>query len=135
MPKAVSGLLTETMQYLLDHPEDHDPKAYFDCGTPSCFAGHAIFLAGKYQSYLTSGWATLNYARCLLGISYDDARLLFHDTNSLEKLGLLVKDLENGEELHHKWEIGYSRGGNPLGQVQPRVTVNEDIAEKDEKDS
>lgn len=100
-------LLQETMQFINDHPEKHRQSSYFDCGTPLCFAGWAIVLAGYTEEQAVTwpahwaselcaiGWFAAN----LLGLTGAEAWTLFNAGNTRQMLDLMVKDLANGDEL------------------------------------
>lgn len=105
-------LLEATMQHILDHPNSHDQGRYFNsCGTPSCFAGWAIHLAGyRYtdgvrvcQISPTGDGKALAadgvFAAQLLGIDLVNAWRLFNAGNTRSMLELMVKDLVNGDDL------------------------------------
>jgi hypothetical protein len=110
-------LLERTMQYIEDHPEEHYQGMWFmktECGTTACFAGWACLLSGLTPDFTQRPYNFTDrssyyvkdderwvkpIATELLGVSEDDAEILFHSANSLDELKLMVKDLLNGEHL------------------------------------
>jgi hypothetical protein len=109
-------LLERTMQYIEDHPEEHDQTMWFvqtPCGTTACFAGWACVLSGLKPDFTIQ--APFNYrpdityhvegtdewvkpvAQKLLGLTHYDADTLFDASNTVEELKMYVKDLLNGE--------------------------------------
>lgn len=109
-------LLERTMQHISDHPENHAQEMWFsenDCGTAACFAGWACLLsgleavnAGCRSAEVTTphgvhGVAAVE-AKKLLGITHDEADIIFDANNSADMLRLMVKDLANGDDLGSK---------------------------------
>lgn len=94
------ALLEQTMQYLQDHPGQHDQTEYFNtCGTPSCYAGWAIHLAGYNESDARCETVPAIFAAQLLGLTQEESDYMFAGANTREMLALMVKDLVNGDEL------------------------------------
>ncbi len=100
-------LLQETMQFILDHPDKHDQARYYtSCGTPSCYAGWALHLAGWSNRWLGFQSPDGSYhdvdareAACMaLGITEVESRLLFSTGTTVLELEILVKRLVNGED-------------------------------------
>jgi hypothetical protein len=105
------------MQYIEDHPEEHNQGMWFTktaCGTAACFAGTACILSGMKPDFSVRehNYGNISYyvqedrarwvkpiATDLLGISEEDSEVLFHAHNTVEELKLYVKDLLNGEHL------------------------------------
>lgn len=114
------ALIEQTMQHLLDHPEDHNQSAVFnECGTPACFVGWAMYFSGitaeNVDDYLETttctGWAAEH-----LGIDVVDAGKIFRGTNTLPMLHLMVKDLLNGDGLQthdHYFKEAHPNGLTP----------------------
>jgi hypothetical protein len=106
-------LLQQTMQYIKDHPEQHDQSEYWDygCQTPSCFAGWALHFNGvTWKEYVKRNKSTHIWASEVLGLTDDEAYVLFHDGNTRRMLELMTKDLVNGDELlprREYWEMIY----------------------------
>jgi len=103
-------LLEKTMQFILDHPEQHDQSAW--CGTPQCFAGWAATLTGWAK---VAGWDV--YVRRgdreervsvvaaeELGLTEREANVLFNGGNDVSELQMMVKDLLNGDTLRSAQE-------------------------------
>ena len=87
-------------KYLVVEPERYDQRNYFhemlgdvqydgsdayDCDTPACVAGHAIFLFGtaEEKEWINSdpfckGWRTEETAQQLLELNFEDAKDLFY---------------------------------------------------------
>lgn len=133
MPERNVELLERTMQYIVDHPEAHKQHRWFaraDCGTAACYAGWACLLSG-YKVEDIKGPHSFNLvapdgaevplavlevdehrpgvskeARDLLGLTFDEAEMLFEATNTVGMLRLMVKDLVNGDDLRdsHEYE-------------------------------
>ncbi len=119
-------LLESTMQYIKDHPEGHD-QTVWTCETGACFAGHAVLRNGYRASTRIDMWGNRipvngvviddkgehrpvdRTAQRLLGLSDEDADIMFSAYNTADQLELMVKDLANGEELHGNWvrEVEY----------------------------
>lgn len=92
------------MQHIVDHPEQHDQTVYVnDCGTAFCFAGTAAMLSGWniVQIRHRPIWAFEE----LLGLTSDEADILFDSINTVAALQLMVKDLVNDQQLsdHDKY--------------------------------
>ena len=98
MPERNIELLQQTMQHILDHPEQHDQTIWMnECRTVACFAGWTCLLSGQVSSY----WVFIpNRAIDLLGLTEDEANILFSERNTIPQLQLMVKDLVNGDELN-----------------------------------
>lgn len=106
------ALLQKTMQYIKDHPYAHDqwmiinPGPYyedcsaFECGSTACFIGWAALLAG---------WTTRQVDACetpirsigvdILGLTRQEAGILFYGGNTVDDLELMVKELVDGNEI------------------------------------
>lgn len=95
-------LLQRTMQYIKDHPNQHDQYDYWTtCGTPSCFAGWALHLNGITRQQVCDHpyFMTGEYAASVLGLTCDEKLWLFSPVNTIPMLELMVKDLVNGDEM------------------------------------
>lgn len=106
MTQRNTELLQQTMQFIKDHPEQHDQASYWtNCGTPSCFAGWALHLNGvtQRQVYNHPFFNTANYAATVLGLTASERINLFCPGNTVPMLELMVKDLVNGDALR-SWE-------------------------------
>lgn len=96
-------LLQQTMQYILDHPKEHDQSAFVNtCGTAACFAGRAALLSGWTVHQIT--WAPMwAEGAALLGLTLDEAMVLFAINNTVPMMELMVKDLVNGDPLRRQY--------------------------------
>lgn len=109
-------LIERVMEYILDHPRQHQQGAWIsECGTAACFAGWTCLLSGfeqlrnsaghLYDSLIVDdsdpdGWAEIpRKAEELLGLTEDEAGILFHPTNTQTMLKRMVGDLVNGTPL------------------------------------
>jgi len=114
-------LLQQTMQFIDDHPEQHDQSSFgyqTECGTFACFAGWACMLSGEVTWLMQPGFKGLRTregrlkrvltreglpasaaAQELLGLDDHEAGILFGPHNTREALKLMVKDLVNGDTL------------------------------------
>lgn len=120
MPERNVELLQQTMQYIKDHPEQHMQDIWVTdfalCGTAACFAGWASLLDGMSAIKLLrlsegieavripgegGRWrsAVSIHASSILGLTREEADILFGGTNTTPTLELMVKDLVNGDEL------------------------------------
>lgn len=105
MPERNVELIERTWQHLVDHPESHDqgvvwntlPEDPVDCGTVGCFVGWAMHFDGRENYWDIEGLST-DWAIRRLGVTSGEALTIFHEDNTLGMLGLMVKDLLNGEE-------------------------------------
>jgi hypothetical protein len=92
-------LLQETMQYIKDHPQQHDQSVWMnECGTAGCFLGWAAILSGKPLDWIKYNIGYAAGAK-LLGLTRVEANILFASGNTRPMLELMVKDLVNGDEL------------------------------------
>lgn len=128
------ALLRETLQYIKEHPQQWNQEVWFtwkdangnrlfdaievefeevnSCNSAFCFAGHAALKSGfgkppkdsnrvwEYDGVEVSEWATDK-----LGLTWDQADVLFSSSNTMEDLELIVNAiLENpnigGDELY-----------------------------------
>lgn len=94
-------LLQQTMQYINDHPWQHDQNVFAienECGTAACFAGWGAMLSGwtVRQIHASVMWAV---GARLFGLTQLEAERLFRYDNAIPVLELMVKDLVNGDEL------------------------------------
>lgn len=93
-------LLQQVMQYIDDHPEQHDQKIWYikskSCGTSGCFAGWACALSGQSVRNFHRIEAI---ATAALDLHPYEAGKLFHSKNTRDMLRLMVKDLINGDQL------------------------------------
>lgn len=99
-------LLQQVMQYIDDHPKQHDQSDWYrenECGTTACFAGWACILTGHNISASTNVRDT---AIAALGLTSSEAWKLFFATNTRDTLRLMVKDLVNGDELLYPDQYG-----------------------------
>jgi hypothetical protein len=106
-----------TMRYIQDHPDRHN-QAEWICGTGGCYAGLTCLLSG-WKSFLGTELVYKNadeydcdtsqlrevqeVARGILGIDLLDSMILFHGSNTVDKLMGMSKDLMNGEPLALHW--------------------------------
>lgn len=113
-------LLEKTMQHIKDNPDQHMQSTWCNpaggafnhsCETTACFAGWAMILSGKYKAHQVEELSAKSQevAAELLGISWEEACLMFAPARSRVELELMVKDLLNGERLkddpnHYYWE-------------------------------
>jgi hypothetical protein len=86
------------MQYIKDHPEQHD-QSVFACGTSACFAGWAAILSGWSARDVQRNWNMWATGAELLGIDAHSAAFLFAPWNTISMLESMVQDLVNGDEL------------------------------------
>lgn len=106
-------LLEKTMQYIKDHPHDHNQGEWW-CGTTGCFFGWAVHLSGleleKDWTVITPGQWAGNFlpetAAELLGLTQDEAATLSNGGNTIAMLELMVKDLVNGDKLKDQRHYG-----------------------------
>lgn len=95
-------LLQRTMQYINDHPEQHNQERWVNiCGTSACFAGWAAIFSGMSVEEIWDVNDMYQVGAKLLDIRYLDANVLFAPTNTRAMLELMVKDLVNGERLQY----------------------------------
>lgn len=122
-------LLEKTMQYIEDHPEQHEQSLWLSqatpgCATAACFAGWACLLDGyeavAWERWYRAGIDLISFnvrksdslvnshprelGQALLGLSDADAWVLFYGTNTLDQLKLMTKHLSNGLALADQWE-------------------------------
>jgi hypothetical protein len=106
-------LLERVMQHITDHPEQHNQHIWAnECGTSGCFAGWSALLSG--WNVLRRGFAldvfvareddprevhVQQLAIELLGLTSDEADVLFDEFNTPDMLQRMVKDLVNGDRL------------------------------------
>lgn len=126
MPERNIEALEGTMQYILDHPEEHN-QSMWTCGTAMCFAGHATHLYGPEMGWecgrillRVNGceeWSkgdsvadTPRLARQVLGLTQAESDMLFEANNTRAQLQLMVKDLVNGDELRTYSEYAREAG-------------------------
>jgi hypothetical protein len=99
-------LLQATMQQILDNPEQHDQMSFVDenaCGTTACFAGWAALLSGWSVRQIRLANCMYSVGAKLLGLTDDEASILFYSSNSRAALELMVRDLVNGDELRSSY--------------------------------
>lgn len=103
------ALIEQVWQYIQDHPRQHRQNSWFSansCGTTACFAGWATLLSG----YKTVGVSLVRrpggdrlyvseVARDLLGLTFEEGKVLFAGSNGRPMMALMVKDLLNGADL------------------------------------
>jgi hypothetical protein len=106
MPKRNLELIDKVWQHIQDHPEQHQQSAWIDigsCGTAACFAGHTLLMSGYSPSdimeLLNHDGGVRKPAAKLLGLTRMECATLFRGDNTTAMLGLMVKDLQNGEKL------------------------------------
>lgn len=120
MPERNVALLEATLQQIKDHPDQHFQAVWAikrDCGTAMCFAGWANHLSGWQPVDWYTGVGFGEYARSqifakdgeeifaghlasrLLGLTTEEADILFHAENTVAMLERMVKDLANGQQL------------------------------------
>ena len=103
-------LLEKVWRHIEDHPESHYQQIWMNtCGTAGCFAGWACALAeGVVNDFQKPSWTTLldgkwlhveDAATKLLGITNEEGEIMFAGTNTREQLGLMVKDLIDGNDI------------------------------------
>lgn len=100
-------LLESVMRHVLDHPDKHDQGKWV-CGSKACFAGHALLMSGysrkkidKLAGQFGSGYRKLVVIAAAdeLGLTLEEASVLFSIRNTVPDLQLMVKALVNGEVL------------------------------------
>jgi len=76
MPELNVELFDETLQHVIDHPEQHDQTSWrSECGTTCCFAGRAVALAGARwvrEEYTAQQLGTSDQRRAYLFAEEDD---------------------------------------------------------------
>ena len=97
-------LLQQTMQHILDHPEQHNQGSWVkvnSCGTAACFAGWAGLLSGMTADEIYCSASVFgDIGVKLLGLNNpSECVTLFAADNTIPMLELMVKDLVNGDEL------------------------------------
>lgn len=101
-------LLQKTMQHIKDHPEQHHQSTWIatsHCGTAACFAGHAALLSGMTFAEVDKKMSGIGVGNgytvggALLGLTDEEACIMFASTNTIEMLELMVKDMVNGERI------------------------------------
>jgi hypothetical protein len=122
--------LERVIAFLEDHPDQHDQKHWLnECGTAGCLAGWTAMLNGyRAISHDTFGWAGWTatviadddpddpgndvkvVAMKLLGLTEEDADVLFAPLNTRENMKLMSKDLANDEDLTQLWVRQYGDG-------------------------
>ena len=100
-------LLQQTMQYIINHPDQHDQADWavqHDCGTTACFAGWAAILSGwtVKQVQLTDD-PVKDIGGEILGLTVSESHQLFDASNTRHQLELMVKDLVNGVDILHPY--------------------------------
>jgi hypothetical protein len=120
-------LLQRTIDYIEAHPEEWD-QAEWRCGTSMCFAGHAAILAGcewrdetgpfvllpdmEDKKYIYGDTARVDdAARFMLGLTSNEAMVLFAANNSLVALREMVQGLIDGGSIAEY--IGWNNEGDP----------------------
>lgn len=115
--------LDRVITYLEDHPEEHQQDQWV-CGTGACLAGTAALLNDyrrltyreeveiKQQGIDPSGlvkdrlgfdtWVPMAAER-VLGLTCDEAFLLFMGGNDIATLREMYKDMANGESITRTW--------------------------------
>lgn len=93
-------LLTATMQYIVDHPDEHDQSTFINgCGTAACFAGHAALMSGWSARDIVRSHDMFTTGARLLGLTAREVATLFAPWNTIPILEAMVRDLVNGDEL------------------------------------
>jgi hypothetical protein len=102
------ALLEKTMQHIVDNPDNHNQTVWlttFDCDTVACLAGWACVLHKPDFDWFNN-LNSLNVrreipekARLYLGLSDDEAMVLFFSGNTIDDLQRYVKMLLNGEDI------------------------------------
>jgi hypothetical protein len=118
-------LLERTMAHIEAHPEQHDQGSWINaCGTTFCFAGHAALLAGASKPLsengfgngwfvdtvtstsraLSSYWdvdedGVREFARRSLGLSEDEADVLFNGGRDINELRAIVNALKDNASV------------------------------------
>lgn len=113
--------LERVFTFISDHPEQHDQTAW-TCETGACLAGHAALMNGYTKKYVYG--CVINgvvdgpdgqsadvgeVAMRILGLSGCEANVLFASTNTREKIGLMIKDLANGEDMGRRWRLDHDK--------------------------
>lgn len=124
LPKRNIQLLRDTIDYIDAHPDEHDQDDWVQpCGTAFCYAGHAALLAGATRPGLEitrgeSTWyvdtQTLEsvigryfdvkehvlevsvFAEQKLGLTYNEADIMFSEVRTRAELRLLVDAFDEG---------------------------------------
>lgn len=115
-------LLKATWNFIKNNPEKHQQSDFIDhtqCGTRMCFAGHAAVLSGAEFPKDDSSWFLTEdgkltekddmgirkgiyieeYARNILGMTYDESQFIFYYTSNNGFAGRI-------EHLIELWEKG-----------------------------
>lgn len=85
------------MQFIEDHPGQHCQGEW--C---SCYAGLLCLLSGRIN---LSDMQIQEMAQSILGIDGVDALILFHGTNTPDKLAKMTDDLIHGHHLANSWQV------------------------------
>ena len=121
--------LERVLTFLEDHPEKHDQEHWF-CGTGACLFGHAALLNGYerapyshsplpfgaglsdvalYAPGVPRRWPyrddVFNVGRKIFDLTAAEAQLLSAAANTRAEIGLMIKDLANGEDITERWAI------------------------------
>jgi hypothetical protein len=113
--------LERVLQYIKDHPEQHDQNiwaAKHGCKTTMCFAGTAVALSDQYDLVWERGAITGIYscaqavdretweivsvrgaAERILGLENRESSALFNWSRTRDDLELMVKNLANGDDV------------------------------------
>lgn len=108
-------LLRKTLEHIEAHPEEWNQGVWL-CATSACFAGHAVVLAGgewveiEHAVFVRADAddnpadlanvddkgqvvTVADRAQRILGLSWREARILFHSDNNLDDLRRIVGEL------------------------------------------
>lgn len=105
-------LLTKVLDHITAHPEEHDQRSWAirkdGCGTACCVAGWAVVMSGHEFAWWE--WSdgdvadeTVDHelighvAQRELGLTYEQARLMFRGDNTLYTLWYLAAEYTHGE--------------------------------------
>jgi hypothetical protein len=102
------ALLQKVLDYITEHPEEHDQSIIAKrtlCGTAACVAGHTVAMTGHILNWSITGQAytcdsgrenILDVAATELGLTYDQSSELFSADNTLAQLWLIASVFTEG---------------------------------------
>ena len=97
-------LAEKVMRIILDDPTSHDQSLWV-CKTMACFAGHAVLQHHSREEAIdmvlnvSDPYQLRTEAIKLLGLTDDEADIMFWGHNTIEDLEVMVKDISNGDPL------------------------------------
>jgi hypothetical protein len=93
-------LLTRTIQYIKNHPEEWD-QSTFICDTAACFAGRAALLSGWSARDIGRNWDMFGTGAQMLGLTRTEVVTMFAPWNTIPMLEWMVRDLVSGNVLRN----------------------------------